>query len=132
MNKVEIVILDDKFRNLAGCVQKITRQLFKLNNLVNRQVEIYLVSDRFMKKNALAFPAPPGFPRPDIGKKYKYLGEIYLNPDYIKKEHLEFPAKLAYMLIHSFLHLLGYDHKKKNDRIRMEKKEKFLLKRLIN
>jgi len=106
-----------------------------------------------MRKNVLAFPAPKGFPRPDI--KGKHLGEIYLNPDYIAKERLEIvpplagsrlpklssldggrnlkleiPAKLAYMLIHGFLHLLGYDHKKKSDTIIMQKKELLLMRRL--
>ena len=76
----------------------------------------------FMNKNVLAFPAPKDFPRPDI--KSKPLGEIYLNPQYIKENGENF----IFMLIHGFLHLLGYDHQKRNDRIRMEKKERELLK----
>jgi rRNA maturation RNase YbeY len=57
------------------------------------------------------------FPMPDI--KEKYLGEIHLNPFYIKSKGED----LLFMLFHGLLHIAGYDHKKKNDRIRMEKKE---------
>ena len=88
--------------------------------------EVYLVNRSFMNKNVLALEAPRNFPQPDIYGRF--LGEIYLNLDYITK-HREniFP-----MLIHGFVHLLGYDHVKKNDRIRMKKKEKWLLKLLGN
>lgn len=87
-------------------------------------LEVYLVGKEFMYKNVLAFPAPKGFPRPDI--KLKPLGEIYLNPQYIKENGED----LTFMFIHGFLHLLGYDHKKESDRISMESKEKELLKLL--
>ena len=83
-----------------------------------------MVGKEFMNKNVLAFPTPKSFPRPDINRKP--LGEIYLNPQYIKENGED----LIFMFIHGFLHLLGYDHKRRNDRIRMEKKETELLKSL--
>ncbi|PIR87714.1 MAG: rRNA maturation RNase YbeY [Candidatus Harrisonbacteria bacterium CG10_big_fil_rev_8_21_14_0_10_45_28] len=88
-------------------------------------LDVYLVGDGKMKKNVLSFEADKSFPRPDLAPS-KSLGEIYLNLAYIKKngEHPDF------MLVHGFLHLLGYDHKKKNDRIEMEAQEESLLKRL--
>lgn len=152
MNKVAVVSLGKESGRLRVLIRKKLEALIRVLNLKNVGVEVYLVGDEFMKKNVLAFPAPRNFPRPDIRKDIKYLGEIYLNPGYIERESLEIrnwkprtsPAyggtvrarleiasqKLAYMLIHGFLHLLGYDHKKKNDRIEMEKKEKQLLKYL--
>jgi rRNA maturation RNase YbeY len=84
-------------------------------------LEVFLVGDEFMHKNVLSFPHPQNFPRPDV--KQIPLGEIYLNPKYIE-EHEE---NLVFMLIHGFLHLLGYDHIKKSDRIAMEKREQELL-----
>ncbi len=89
-------------------------------------LEVYLVGKEFMYKNVLAFPAPKGFPHPNVHQKP--LGEIYLNPRYIKENGED----LIFMFIHGFLHLLGYDHKRRNDRIRMEKKEKELLKSLLS
>ena len=95
-----------------------------------------MVGDALIPKNVLAFPADLKFPRPDLKKPP--LGEIYLNPLRIAKEELEIVSlremsrsdrnwKLDYMLTHGFLHLLGYDHIKKNDRIVMEEKEAELL-----
>ena len=95
--------------------------LLKLSKIQNGHLEIYLVSNDFMNKNVLAFPAPKNFYRPDI-KSEKSLGEIYLNPQYIKERG----ENLTNMLTHGFLHLLGYDHKKNRDKLKMEKKEKSL------
>ena len=71
--------------------------------------------------NVLAFPEPEHWPHPE--KKNTSLGEIYLNRDLVKGDIKE----LTKLLIHGMLHLLGYDHKKKNDRIVMERMEKRLL-----
>src|SRR3989338_8338316 len=95
--------------------------LLKLSKIQNGHLEIYLVSNDFMNKNVLAFPAPKNFYRPDI-KSEKSLGEIYLNLQYIKERD----ENLTDMLTHGFLHLLGYDHKKNRDKLKMEKKEKSL------
>jgi len=88
-------------------------------------LEVYLVGDKLMKKNVLSYVAPKEMPRPDI--KGKFLGEIYLNPLYIKKNK----ESLVRMLVHGLLHLLGYNHKKKGDRIKMERKEASLLKQIV-
>jgi rRNA maturation RNase YbeY len=84
-------------------------------------VAVFLVDDSFMEKNVLAFPAPKNFPRPDlVGRP---LGEIYLNPRFIARAG----DSLEYMLIHGFLHLLGYDHERERDRIAMERYERRLM-----
>lgn len=85
-------------------------------------VEVHIVADSFMKKNVLAYPASSDFPRPDL-EGYRDMGEIYINPFYIKRQGEDF----TFMLIHGFLHLLGYDHTEKHDTLAMEKKEKELL-----
>lgn len=112
------------FDKLKPAIRKVAGFLAKELKQERSYLEVYLVGKEFMYKNVLAFPAPKGFPRPDT--KGKPLGEIYLNPQYIKENG----ENLTYMFIHGFLHLLGYDHKKENDRIRMEKREAQLLKKL--
>lgn len=146
MNQIIISALNPKFKKLEKPLKKVVPILFQaFPGLKNRHLEVYLVGRETMNKNVLAFPAPQNFVRPDLKGK-KPLGEIYLNPDYIKKEKLSpkwlsgrgasfrsggiVSQKLAYMLIHGFLHLLGYDHKTSRDTIRMRKKEKQLLKKL--
>jgi len=94
--------------------------------------DIYFVDSRKMRRlnkafrgkdkptNVLAFPAN-GFPRPDV-KSY-FLGEIYLCPSYINSHRED----IKRLVIHGFLHLLGYTHKKSSDRIKMEDLEKKIL-----
>ncbi len=127
----------DKYKSL---LRRLARGLAKELRQENSYCEVYLVGKEFMNKNVLAFPAPKNFPYPNTN--LKPLGEIYLNPDFIAKEpfsyleirnsKLEIQAKLAYMFIHGFLHLLGYDHKKESDRIRMEKREQQLSAKLFS
>lgn len=102
-------------------------------------IDIFLLSDAEMKHlkkrflprekgpaNVLSFGEPADWPRPK-GKQEK-LGEVYLNLD-LPDGRLD---KLTQLLLHGVLHLLGYDHKKKNDRIRMEKMEKKIIENLPN
>ena len=90
--------------------------------------EIKVLKARFFKKqtepNVLSFPEPIRFPHPEIRAGKKYLGEIYLNKDILKRS----PERGAALLLHGILHLLGYDHKKKADAEKMERAEKKILK----
>jgi probable rRNA maturation factor len=83
---------------------------------------------RFIKKktepNVLSFPEPAHFPHPE--SKKKYLGEIYLNRDILKRS----PERANALLLHGVLHLLGYDHIKKADLVEMETLEKKILAKL--
>jgi len=87
--------------------------------------EIKALKARFIKKktepNVLAFREPVRFPHPET--KRRYLGEVYLNRDILRND----PARAAPLLLHGILHLLGHDHKKKDDARKMEALEKKLL-----
>src|SRR5437870_727390 len=131
---VVVSIIDKTAQKHKKRVTSVARFLMRKYKKGHFNLDISLVGDALMKKNVLAYPAT-SFPRPDL--KQPTLGEIILNPAFISREpleignwKLEIPAKLDYMLIHGFLHLLGYDHKKKNDTIMMEKLEQQLLKEL--
>ena len=121
MKKI-VVSIGQEFILEEKVVKQNLKKIEKFFDLKNKYVEVYLVGDKFMQKNVLSFPAPKDFPRPDI-KDHENLGEIYLNPDYIKANREDF----IFMLIHGFLHLLGYDHKIREERLEMEKKEKEIL-----
>ena len=90
----------------------------------NTSLEVNLVGDDVIKTNVKSYPAPTGFPHPE--NEEIYLGEIYLNPDYISAHGENFDL----MLIHGFLHLLGYDHKQDDDAEKMEALEGELLKNI--
>lgn len=119
-----VVSLNEKFALEEKIAKEVLKKIenFFTGQLKNKYVEVYLIGNTFMHKNVLSFPAPKDFPRPDL-KGYENLGEIYLNPYYIKENNED----LIFMLIHGFLHLLGYDHKIKKDQLLMEQKEKEII-----
>ena len=128
--KLETIILDEGVRKSAYILRKLARKLMKLLDQKGT-IEVYLIDSRrmrnlnklFRKKNVstnvLSFQKPKNFP----GKE---LGEVYLDPVYIAAHKEDF----ALMLVHGVLHILGYDHETKSDRIKMEYKEAQLLKRI--
>lgn len=73
--------------------------------------------------NVLSFNEPINFPHPELHPSKKFLGEVYLAPEYIKK-HKE---NISFLAIHGILHLAGYTHDKVHDKIKMKKKEKEIL-----
>ncbi len=73
--------------------------------------------------NVLSFSYPSWFPEVSSGSP-KLLGEIYLDPIFIKKRG----ENIDYLLVHGLLHLLGIDHERYDDRVKMERMEKKILK----
>ena len=65
-------------------------------------------------------------------KKNTYLGDIIISYNYLDKPKSQdlksFKEKVAKILIHGFLHLLGFDHKKNKDYSKMLKEENLLFK----
>lgn len=128
---LEVILLDKQATKYQKEVKQKARRLAKF--LPKRGViEVYIVSGkrmralnkRFRRKNkltnVLSFQAPLNFPTDT-------LGEVYLDPKYIEKKKED----LVFMLVHGVLHILGYDHEKRSDRIRMEKMEQELLQKLV-
>ena len=64
--------------------------------------------------------------------KQTYLGDIIISYNFINKpKSLNtklFKEKLIKIIIHGFLHLLGFDHKKNKDYSKMLKEENLLFK----
>ena len=64
--------------------------------------------------------------------KNTYLGDIIISYNYLDKPRSQdlksFKEKVAKILIHGFLHLLGFDHKKNKDYSKMLKEENLLFK----
>ena len=65
-------------------------------------------------------------------KKNTYLGDIIISYNYLDKPRSQdlksFKEKVTKILIHGFLHLLGFDHKKNKDYSKMLKEENLLFK----
>jgi len=135
MNKI-IVDSNSGFKKIRPFIAKIIKNSFRVLNKNNLALEVYLIKDAEIKRlnrlfrgknkaaNVLSFKAPPKFPRPDIRSPFRYLGEIYLAPHYIKTQKDD----IRRLAIHGLLHLLGYTHNKKNDTIKMQRQELKLMK----
>ena len=117
-------------------LDQLARRILRLLKVRGAALDIFLLPDReitglkarFIRKktepNVLAFPEPLHFPHPETGKRY--LGEVYLNREILKKS----PERAKPLLLHGILHLLGYDHKRRMDIKRMEGLEKRVLAQL--
>ncbi|MDO8442814.1 MAG: rRNA maturation RNAse YbeY [bacterium] len=124
---IKVWVIDKKAEKHKKIILKKARLVASFLAL-DGYLEIFLVGNRQMKKNVLSYvgkEARGEFIRPDI--KEKILGEICLNPFYIKKNK----ESLLFMLCHGLLHIAGYDHKQKNDRIKMERKEKIIFSKFV-
>lgn len=129
------VFADKKYEKESKKIGSLARNLPKLTGRKNVAFEVYLISNRAMKDlnrrflgkdratNVLSFEAGGRIVRPDLGRNTRFLGEIFLAPDHIRAKG-ENPG---FLVIHGFLHLLGYTHESERDRMKMEKAERKLL-----
>lgn len=155
MNTVSVESLEKSFDKFGKNVQDTALKILKILKQDDKIVEIYLVGngksrelnkkfrDKDKATNILSFEEPADFispkvdyvqPKADffsIKTKKRKLGEIYLNirmtKDWAGKKNLFSADEL---LAHGILHLLGYDHQKKGDRVKMENKELEIIKKI--
>jgi len=100
--------------------------------LLSNNKNIKKLNNVFRKKNKptdiLSFPLDKKIKI----KKNTYLGDIIISYNYLDKPRSQdlksFKEKVAKILIHGFLHLLGFDHKKNKDYSKMLKEENLLFK----
>jgi len=59
------------------------------------------------------------------------LGDIILSTDHIVEQAIEYghseTRELAFLVVHSMLHLMGYDHMEDEDRVVMEERQRKIL-----
>lgn len=136
-NEITVVILQKKFKKFEKDVKKIAALALDRSKQKNLYLTIYLIDSRRMlylnknlrrqnkTANVLSFKEPKKFPHPET--KLKFLGEIYLNADYIKTKKIDIQS----LIIHSLFHLLGCEHGLKSDKIKMAKAHRRLCSLLL-
>tara|TARA_B100000989_G_scaffold253611_1_gene202086 strand:- start:1841 stop:2302 length:462 start_codon:yes stop_codon:yes gene_type:complete len=135
-----------RLRNKDLFFQKICAAFPKKYKFLNKKVSFTLLLSNnkniqklnkiFRKKNKptdiLSFPLTK---KVRISKK-TYLGDIIISYNFINKpKSLNtklFKDKVIKLTIHGFLHLLGFDHKKNKDYIKMLKEEGQIYKSVIS
>ena len=131
-----------KLKNKELFFKKICKAFPKKYKFLNKKVTFTLLLSNnknikklnkvFRKKNKstdiLSFPLDKKIKI----KKNTYLGDIIISYNYLDKPRSQdlksFKEKVAKILIHGFLHLLGFDHKKNKDYSKMLKEENLLFK----
>jgi len=132
MNEVNVFCRTKRNKRFVRVTQQTIIQAFRILKKTKRAIDVFIVGDSEMKElynkstNVLAYPASEAFPHPDTSNKV--LGELYLNPAYIKTHGENF----QYCVIHGLLHLLGFDHTSRKGATRMERRETYLIKKLQN
>ncbi len=148
MYKINILI-DDKTKwkkgvpNLEKFIKRTIKNslnsinIFKFKNieltvLLTNTKKIKKLNLKYRKKNRdtdiLSFPwEDKKFYKRKINKKNIYLGDLALSYDYIRKQEEKFEVYLKKIMIHGFLHLVGYDHDNRKNFLKMEEKQKKIL-----
>ena len=136
------VILDcsewkKKINNPNDYIKKRLKKLSRLNAFKNKKHEftIFLTNNRRMKNLNYKFRKKNkptdvlSFPSHHIEKKNVYIGDIAISFEIVnqRSKKSNFFLELDKMWIHGYFHLIGYDHKKKTDFKKMNKKENLVL-----
>ena len=99
------------------------------NDYIHELNKNYRHIDRETDVISFALEDEKSFNRTDI----RILGDIYISIDKARSQALEyghsFKRELYFLAVHGFLHLLGYDHMKKEDEDVMFKKQEEVLSR---
>ena len=115
---------------------RFTKKKVSFSLLLSNNINIKRLNKNFRNKNKstdiLSFP----FDKNLKTSKKIYLGDIIISYDFINKPKLQnnklFREKLIRTFIHGFLHLLGFNHIKNKDYIKMLKEEKHIYKSVIS
>ena len=131
-------------------INKVIKQCFEVEHLENSKLYISIIlttPDNIQKINneyrkinkptdVLSFPM---FEKEEIDKKIKnqdfefedILGDIVISIEQVELQATEyghsFERELAYMIVHGFYHLMGYDHMSEKDKMQMRQKEENVL-----
>ena len=135
-----------KLKNKELFFKKLFQTFPTKYKFINRKVSLSLLlsnnkcikklNNDFRNKNkatdVLSFP----FSKKIKISKQTYIGDIIISYNFINKpksQNLElFEQKLIKTFIHGFLHLLGFDHIKDNDHIKMQKEEEKIYQSVIS
>lgn len=154
MNEIlEIEFLDiDENEEYKKIIRKVIETCFEEENLQNSKlyVNVILTNPKNIKEintkfrnieketDVLSFPM---FEKEDIeffknseNEIEEVLGDIIVSIERVKEQAIEyghsFERELAYMIVHGFYHLMGYDHMTEEDKSKMRPKEEKILEKL--
>ena len=129
-------------------IDKVFETCFKEENLYDSKIYISIIltnEENIQKINkeyrnidkatdVLSFPMFQPDEIDEAKTREEVLGDIIVCMPIVKKQALEYEhseeREFAYMLVHGFYHLMGYDHIKEEDKAKMRAKEEVILEKL--
>ena len=150
MNIAEINFLDiEENKEYIKILNKVLTKCFQIENLNDKNLYINIVltnpeNIRKMNKeyrnidketDVLSFPM---FEKEELEKRENLirdvLGDVVISIKKVEEQAIEyghsFERELAYMAVHGFYHLMGFDHMNEDDKILMRQKEENVLEKL--
>lgn len=149
--EIEYVGLNEE-KDYIKIINKVIDKCFEVENLEDKNlyINIILTTPNEIRKynkeyrgidkstDVLSFPMFEKKEIEDIQKNgnkiHDVLGDIVISVEQVKIQSVEyghsFERELAYMLVHGFYHLMGYDHIEEKDKIKMRPKEEYVLNEL--
>lgn len=147
MDILELNYLDiDENDSYKEIIKKVLKKCFEIEKLENKNlyVNVVLTNDKNIKSinkehrgidketDVLSFPM---FEKDEIANldntNEDILGDMVISIERVEEQAKEyghsFERELAYMVVHSFYHLLGYDHMTEEDKKEMREKEENVL-----
>ena len=133
--KIDIAIAADAWRTVSEAERIVSSSVGACEAKLSRvdddaEISVVLCDDAEIRRlnrqwrgkdsatNVLSFPSPPGPGR------QRHLGDIVIAFETVAREASEeaktFGAHLAHMVVHGYLHLVGYDHENEADAEIME------------
>ena len=149
-NLAQIEFLDIEENNeYSKIIEKVVEKCFEEEGLLKTHLYLSIIlttpnqiqemNNTYRKINkatdVLSFPMFEKNEIPNVIREIEEpLGDIVISIDKVKEQAEEyghsFERELAYMVVHGFYHLMGYDHIELLDRTEMRAKEENILKKL--
>jgi len=150
MSISEINYLDiDENQEYCDIINSVLNQCFEEEKLNNKKlyVNVVLTNAKNIKQinkehrnidketDVLSFPMYEPFELKNLELENEdVLGDMVISIERVKEQAIEyghsFKRELAYMVVHSFYHLIGYDHINEDDKKNMRIKEENILEKL--
>jgi probable rRNA maturation factor len=138
---IDVLVVSDRWAadgKLKSAVRRAVAQAGAALSTTASELAIVLADDSTLRAlnrdwrgidaptNVLSFPAK--------NAAAGYLGDVILAHETIAREARNegkpFAHHVAHLAVHGFLHLLGYDHERQTDALKMERTERQILRRL--
>ena len=150
MDLLEISFLEiDENLEYKEIIEKVLKKCFEEENLESKKLSVNVVlttplniqriNNEYRNINkptdVLSFPMLEKDEIESLDGSYEdILGDIVISVEQVKKQAVEyehsFERELAYMVVHGFYHLMGYDHMQEDEKALMREKEENILNKL--